>query len=101
MVPSMDLLKALFSSCLEWLNWLKQIPDILMLLCQSKLHFEITCVYLVYLKVKISRHSILGIPHIGFNIVVILQTTIWPLKRGCQFDITLRGNEEKGEKKCL
>lgn len=30
MVPSMDLLKALFSFCHERLNWLRQIPDILM-----------------------------------------------------------------------
>ena len=41
MVPSMDLLKALFSFCLERLNWLKQIPDILMPLCQSKLQSNI------------------------------------------------------------
>lgn len=34
MVPSMDELKALCSSCLEWLNWLKQIPAILMLLSE-------------------------------------------------------------------
>lgn len=41
MVPSMDLLKALFSFCLERFNWLKQIPDILMPLCQSKLQSDI------------------------------------------------------------
>lgn len=64
MVASMDLLKALFSSCLEWLNWLEQIPGILMLLRQSILHFDINCVDLVYLKVKISRQSILGVPYI-------------------------------------
>lgn len=62
-MPSMDLLKALFSSCLEWLNWLKQIAGILMLLCQSILHFDINCVDL-YLKVRISRQSILCVPYI-------------------------------------
>lgn len=41
MVPSMDLLKALFSFCLERLNWLKQIPDIQMPLCLSKLQSDI------------------------------------------------------------
>lgn len=41
MVPSMDLHKALFSFCLERLNWLKRIPDILMPLCQIKLQSDI------------------------------------------------------------
>lgn len=62
----MDLLKALFSSCLEWLNWLKQIPDIVMFLCHSKLRFHINCVYLLYLKVKISRQYIPGVLYKGF-----------------------------------
>lgn len=63
-MPSMDLLKALFSSCLEWLNWLNQIPAILMLLCQSVLHFDLSCVDLVYLKVRNSKQSILSVPYI-------------------------------------
>ena len=64
MVPSMDLLKALCSSCLEWLNWLKQIPAILMLLCQSILHFDLNYVDLVYLEVRNSKQSILSVPYI-------------------------------------
>lgn len=64
MVPSMDLLKALFSFCLEWLNWLKQIPAALMLLCQSILQFDLNCVGLVYLKVRNSKQSILSVPYI-------------------------------------
>lgn len=76
MVSSMNLLKALFSSSLKWLNWLKQIPDILMLLCQSKLHFDINCVCLVYLKVKIERHFIHSVSYIRFYIAVTLQTII-------------------------
>ena len=63
-VPSMDLLKALFSSCLEWLNWLNHIPAILMLLCQSVLHFDLSGVDLVYLKVRNSKQSILSVPYI-------------------------------------
>lgn len=62
MVPSMDLLKALFSLCLERLNWLKQIPDILMPLCHSKLQFDISYAYLVYLGVKIAIQSFFVCP---------------------------------------
>ena len=60
----LKVLKALFSFCLEWLNWLKQIPAILMLLCQSILHFDLNCVDLVYLKVRNSKQSILSVPYI-------------------------------------
>lgn len=101
MVPSMDLLKALFSSSLEWLNWLKQIPDILMLLCQRKLHFDTTCVYLVYLKVKISRHSILGIPQIAFYTAMILQTTIWSVNESASLISLFERGREGREKECL
>lgn len=80
MVPSMNLLKALFSFCLEWLNWLKQIPDILMLMHQRKLRFDINCVYLVYLKVKISRYSIHGVLYIRFHIAGSLHTYYMVLK---------------------
>ena len=64
MVPSMDLMKALFSFFLEWLNLLKKIPAALMLLCQSILQFDLNCVGLVYLKVRNSKQSILSVPYI-------------------------------------
>lgn len=60
MVPSMDLLKALFSLCLERLNWVKQIPGILPPLCQSSLQTHISCAYLVDAWVKIEYGPVCG-----------------------------------------
>lgn len=96
MVPSMDLLKALFFLCLERLNWLKQIPDILMPLCQNKLHFDINCVYLVYLEIEIAIHSILCVSYVGFYVAVALQFIISSLnKSDSLISLFERGKKEK------